>query len=383
MKRLLAPGHVSFLRVVFGLALATMARAATPAPLGDGLYAEFATARGTFVCELYYEQAPLTVTSFLGLAEGSLGPVPRKPFFNGLTFHRVVPDFVVQGGDPLGTGEGGPGYEFADEFAPRLRHDAAGILSMANEGPDTNGSQFFLTLRETNRLNYLHSVFGRTVRGLEVLPQIRQGDPMTVRILRVGSAARAFPADDAALARLIARTKKYSAAREPGPGAHFADPDGLLPAEPPRAKNFNFKLANFERATGVKIVAHLLAKSPANTDGRKLNEYAQQLAGHFGVAKVGALVLYLADRDEWKLWIGDDSAAAFMGRVGTVRDFMQHGAWHEAKQALLDAARKAGDADYAQQVKASAQDKQPPPGQQLKLQVDALLDSLIFKLEPK
>jgi cyclophilin family peptidyl-prolyl cis-trans isomerase len=383
MKRLLAPGHVSFLRVLFGLALAAMARGAAPTPLGDGLYAEFVTARGTVVCELNFEQAPLTVTSFVGLAEGSLGPAPRKPFFNGLTFHRVVPDFVVQGGDPLGTGDGGPGYEFADEFAPRLRHDAAGMLSMANEGPDTNGSQFFLTLRETNRLNYLHSVFGRTVRGLEVLPQIRQGDPMTVRILRVGSAARAFPADDAALARLMVRAKKYSAAREPGPSAHFADPDGVLPVEPPRAKNFNFKLANFERATGVKIVARLLARSPPNTDGRKLNEHAQQLAEQLGVAKVGALALYVADREEWKLWIGDDSAAAFMGRAGTVREFMQHGAWHEAKQALLDAARKTGDADYALQLKASAPDKQPPPGQRLKLQADAVLDSLIFKLEPK
>ena len=132
--------------------------------LPDGLYAEFVTPRGTVVCELFFEKTPMTVANFVGLAEGTLGPRPGQPYFNGIKFHRVVPDFVVQGGDPTGTGSGGPGYSFPDEFIPGLRHDDAGILSMANAGPDTNGSQFFLTLREVNRLNYLHSVFGRAVQ---------------------------------------------------------------------------------------------------------------------------------------------------------------------------------------------------------------------------
>src|SRR5688572_4700551 len=180
-----------------------------PGTLADGLYAEFTTSRGAFTCELYFEKVPLTVASFVGLAEGTLGPAPRKPFFDTLTFHRVVPDFVVQGGDPTGTGDGGPGYTFPDEFVAGLRHDAAGVLSMANDGPDTNGSQFFLTLRETNRLNYLHSVFGRVVRGLEVLPLIQQGDTMTIKIVRVGESAKAFRTDEAAFSALQAKAKKY------------------------------------------------------------------------------------------------------------------------------------------------------------------------------
>src|SRR5688572_25813067 len=200
--------------------------------LADGLYAEVTTPRGAFTCELHFQKTPLTVASFVGLAEGTLGPAPRKPFFDGLKFHRVVPDFVVQGGDPTGTGDGGPGYSFHDEFLPGLRHDAAGVLSMANDGPDTNGSQFFVTLRETNRLNYLHSVFGCVVKGLDVLPLIQAGDTMSVRIVRVGNSAKAFRADDAAFSSLAGKAKKFVGSAAPGPTAHFDDSEQLLPSEP-------------------------------------------------------------------------------------------------------------------------------------------------------
>jgi cyclophilin family peptidyl-prolyl cis-trans isomerase len=351
-------------------------------PLPGGLYAEIATPRGVVTCELYFQNAPLTVANFVGLAEGTLGPEPRKPFFAGLKFHRVVPGFVVQGGDPLGTGEGGPGYAFPDEFAPGLRHDGPGVLSMANDGPDTNGSQFFLTLRETNRLNYLHSVFGRAVRGRDVLPRIQLGDAMTVKIVRVGAAARAFRADDQAFATLAAEVRRYAGTPDPGAAAHFDDPDGLLPTDPPRAKYFNIKLANFERATGLKVAGRLLAKSPPDTDGRKLNTFLRELAARLGVNQAGALFLYVADRDEWKLWIGDDTAAEFMGRPGTVKDFMADGAFHVAKQGLLDAARAAGDAEFGRQQAAAAPDRPPTAKQRLKLQTDAVIDGLIGRLEP-
>lgn len=364
------------------LALVALAPLRAGEDLREGLYAEFTTPRGLVVCELFYQKAPLTVANFVGLAEGTLGPAPRKPYFEGLTFHRVVPDFVVQGGDPLGTGEGGPGYQFPDEFVPGLRHDAAGILSMANSGPDTNGSQFFLTLRETNRLNYLHSVFGRTVRGLEVLPRIKQGDAMRVRILRLGAAARAFRADDAAFNAIVATTKKYAAAPEPGPDAHFHDPGALLPAEPPRAKYFNFKLANFERATGVKVVGRILPKSPAAAEDAQPGAYMRAFAQRLGVGRRGALAVYFADEDEWRVWIGDESTSAFVGRAGTAQELTESGAIHDVKEAFLKTAIATGNADFARQQKSAPPDRPPPTGQRIKLQTDAVLDGLIMKLEP-
>jgi cyclophilin family peptidyl-prolyl cis-trans isomerase len=365
---------------------ASSERQADSSALSDGLYAEITTPHGAIVCELFYDKTPLTVASFVGLAEGTLGPAPRKPFFNGLTFHRVVPDFVVQGGDPLGTGEGGPGYTFPDEFVSGLRHDAAGMLSMANEGPDTNGSQFFITLRETNRLNYLHSVFGRVVRGLDVLPRIQQGDTMTVKIRRVGDAAKAFRADDSAFRALTAKTKKFTdlptAKLEPGPAAYFDDPDALLPTEPPRAKLFNFKLANLERATGLRIVARLQKKSPPAAEDAQPGAFMHALATRLGTAQRGALAVYFADEDDWRVWIGDELTARFVGRAGTVKELTESGAIHEVKEAFLKNARDAGDADYARQKKASP-DKPESSARRLKLQTDAILDGLIVKLEPK
>jgi cyclophilin family peptidyl-prolyl cis-trans isomerase len=131
--------------------------------------ARFKTERGEIVAELYAAQAPLTVENFVNLA--------RAGFYDGTTFHRVIPGFMAQGGDPTGTGRGGPGYQFGDEFSPELRHDGPGVLSMANAGPGTNGSQFFLTFDATPHLNDKHSVFGRVVEGLDVLRSLRERDP--------------------------------------------------------------------------------------------------------------------------------------------------------------------------------------------------------------
>jgi peptidylprolyl isomerase len=164
----------------------------------DGLYAVFNTSKGEIVIELFYKTTPLTVTNFVGLAEGVKDSNQPKGtfFYDGLKFHRVIKDFMIQGGDPEGTGRGGPGYRFPDEFDPGLRHDGPGILSMANAGPDTNGSQFFITHKETPWLDGKHSVFGKVVTGQDVVDKIEKDDALnTVRILRVGEEAERFKAD--------------------------------------------------------------------------------------------------------------------------------------------------------------------------------------------
>lgn len=162
----------------------------------EGLYAVITTGKGKITAELFYAKVPVTVANFVGLAEGTLSNSARDTgvaYYDGLTFHRVIPDFMIQGGDPSGTGAGGPGYKFADEFHPDLRHDRPGILSMANAGPGTNGSQFFITHKETSWLDNRHTVFGAVVTGQEVVDAIVQGDVMeTVEIIRIGSAAEEF-----------------------------------------------------------------------------------------------------------------------------------------------------------------------------------------------
>ncbi len=144
-----------------------------------GVYAHFDTTEGSFTLRLFDKEAPQTVANFVGLAEGTkewkdpaTGAKKKSPFYDGIIFHRVIGGFMIQGGDPLGQGTGGPGYQFADEFHPNLRHDRAGILSMANSGPNTNGSQFFITLGPTPHLDRRHSVFGTVVTGLEIVQRI-------------------------------------------------------------------------------------------------------------------------------------------------------------------------------------------------------------------
>jgi len=133
------------------------------------IFAAFDTTEGKFKIKLFPDKAPNTVANFVGLADGSK---TGKPFYNGTTFHRVIPDFMIQGGCPQGTGTGGPGYKFADEFHPSLRHNKAGYLSMANAGPNTNGSQFFVTVAATPWLDNKHSIFGEVVEGYDVVEKI-------------------------------------------------------------------------------------------------------------------------------------------------------------------------------------------------------------------
>lgn len=173
-------------RAVIGGMLALMATTLTAGNViaaGDtlppGTYAKFVTTEGTFTAKLYTEEAPKTVANFVGLADGTkewkdpkTGQAVKKPFYNGLIFHRIIAGFMLQGGCPIGQGTGGPGYQFADEFHPKARHSKAGILSMANSGPGTNGSQFFVTLGPTPHLDDKHSVFGEVVQGMDVVKKI-------------------------------------------------------------------------------------------------------------------------------------------------------------------------------------------------------------------
>jgi peptidyl-prolyl cis-trans isomerase A (cyclophilin A) len=155
-------------------------------PKLPGVYAQFVTTEGTFTIRLFDQEAPRTVENFVGLAEGTkewtdprTNKKVKQPYYDGTIFHRIIDGFMIQGGDPLGQGIGGPGYNFADEFNPKLRHDKVGIMSMANRGPNTNGGQFFITLGPTPHLDDRHSVFGEVVEGLDVVQKIgktRTGD---------------------------------------------------------------------------------------------------------------------------------------------------------------------------------------------------------------
>lgn len=164
----------------------------------DGIYARFSTPKGEITLKLEHEKTPLTVANFVGLAEGKIENKAKdagQPYYDGLSFHRVIADFMIQGGDPTGSGAGGPGYKFVDEIHPDLKHNKAGVLSMANAGPGTNGSQFFITHGATPWLDGKHTVFGSVVEGMEVVNAIKQGDKMDkVEIIRQGAEAEAWDA---------------------------------------------------------------------------------------------------------------------------------------------------------------------------------------------
>lgn len=183
----------------------------------DGLYAKFNTNKGTILVNLTFDKTPGTVGNFVALAEGNLENTAKpqgKPYYDGLKFHRVIPDFMIQGGCPSGTGTGNPGYKFDDEFHPDLKHDTPGVLSMANAGPGTNGSQFFITHVETSWLDNKHTVFGKVVEGQEVVDAIAQGDKIdTLEIIRVGDAAIKFNAIEAFRTFEGSRAKRLEAER--------------------------------------------------------------------------------------------------------------------------------------------------------------------------
>ena len=168
--------------------------------LEPGMYADIKTNKGNVLIKLEFEKVPMTVANFVALSEGKhplvKGERKGKPFYDGLTFHRVIKDFMVQGGDPEGTGSGDPGYRFEDEFDETLKHNKPGILSMANAGAGTNGSQFFITHKETPWLDSKHTVFGEVIEGMDIVNTIAQGDIIEkVTIIRKGKDAKRFKAE--------------------------------------------------------------------------------------------------------------------------------------------------------------------------------------------
>ncbi|MEN8185942.1 MAG: peptidylprolyl isomerase [Bacteroidota bacterium] len=192
--------------IVFAVIMSSTSCKTTKYPdLSDGLYADVETSKGNILLQLEYLHTPVTVASFVSLTEGTNDHVSEefkgKPFYDGLTFHRVVKDFVIQGGDPRGNGSGGPGYRFESEFPVddqgnlMFSHDGPGVLSMANSGPETNGSQFFITHKETKFLDGRHTVFGHVVIGQEVVDSVAVGDKIEkIEIIRIGKEAKDFDA---------------------------------------------------------------------------------------------------------------------------------------------------------------------------------------------
>ncbi len=184
----------------------------------NGIYAKFNTSRGAILVNLEFEKTPGTVGNFVALAEGNLENSAKPqgtPYYNGLKFHRVISDFMIQGGCPQGTGTGSPGYQFDDEFHPELKHDKPGILSMANAGPGTNGSQFFITHVETPWLDNKHTVFGQVIEGQDIVDTVQQGDSLdSVEIIRKGDAAENFNAIEAFRTFEGARAEREAAEKQ-------------------------------------------------------------------------------------------------------------------------------------------------------------------------
>ncbi len=288
--------------------------AADAAPLPDGLYTQITTESGVIVCELFYKKTPMTVANYVGLAEGKLDVTQGKPYFEGLKWFRVEANFVIQGGDHAQGGDGTRLNEpsFPDEIVPGLRHDGPGTLQMANGGPDTNGSQYCFMITDQTGLNYDHTVFGHVVRGLELLPKIKVGDTMHVKILRVGKEAEAYQVTQEMFDALVAKAIRYTGPRTIGPDAFLDDPDGIVGAAGRGSTFLQFKLANFERFTGERIMARVFAHTPADAAGDKEEAFLKALQEKLQVNEHGALVVFFQDQNKWIVRVAPASQKLFM-----------------------------------------------------------------------
>jgi cyclophilin family peptidyl-prolyl cis-trans isomerase len=279
---------------------ATTAKKPAPASATQGIFAEMETSKGKITIQLEYQKTPITVANFISLAEGTNTAVTDpnlkgKPFYNGLKFHRVIPDFMIQGGDPAGNGSGGPGYAFKDEFTD-AKFDKAGILAMANSGPKTNGSQFFITHKDTPWLTGKHTIFGYVITGQDVVNAIKQDDVINkVTIVRKGADAKKFDAtktfadymankagDDAKEAAIAAENQKKQAELEAKMKAEYMEK--FAPVIAAKAKYLNDT-----KATATETASGLRYKLLQAGSGKKPVEGSNVLISYAGYLEDGTL----------------------------------------------------------------------------------------------
>ncbi|WP_442786950.1 peptidylprolyl isomerase [Flavobacterium suncheonense] len=266
----------------------------------EGIFADIETNKGKITVKLEYKKTPITVANFVSLAEGKNTVVSEaykgKPYYDGIKFHRVIKDFMIQGGDPLGTGAGDPGYKFKDEIVPELKHSKGGILSMANAGPGTNGSQFFITHKETPWLDGRHTVFGEVTQGMDVVNKIEQGDNIEkITIIRKGKEAKNFDAskifadyyankaeDDKKMAALEEEKKKKAIEEQAAKDKEYNDKYAAV---------FQAKKAEFEKAkaTATQTASGLRYTIVKKGSGKKPAEGAQVQIGYAGYFENGKL----------------------------------------------------------------------------------------------
>ncbi|HUG12290.1 MAG TPA: peptidylprolyl isomerase [Opitutaceae bacterium] len=331
-------------RYAVGSLVAVLVTLAAPAgiateQLADGLYAVIHTPKGVITAELFPDKAPLTVASFVGLAEGTIafqGRSAGQPFYDGLVFHRVVPGFVIQGGDPLGSGEGGPGYSFADEFDPRARH-VRGALAMANSGPNTNGSQFYFAIEPVHRLNYKHTVFGVVHSGMDVVTAIAEGDSIErVEIMRVGEGAQAYHPAQESFDALLAAARVLQPRHTALPPLYSSEVDLGVPEWFPRW--IEEKLNHYHQVRGTQIFVRLgcsISELPGGLDKSLSNLLASLSLGD----PHSCLLIYFDEEKSWRVWFGDAAVPFIVGDGTDIDSESGKKNLHAAKTTVLAPAK--------------------------------------------
>ncbi|MFK8265611.1 peptidylprolyl isomerase [Capnocytophaga cynodegmi] len=292
----------------------------------NGIYAKFKTTKGEILVELTYDKTPGTVGNFVALAEGKQKNTSKslgEPYYNGLKFHRVIPDFMIQGGCPLGTGTGNPGYQFDDEFVLELKHDKPGVLSMANAGPGTNGSQFFITHVPTPWLDGKHTVFGQVIEGQNIVDSIVQGDKIEeISIVRVGEEAENWDAVKAFETFNVEKEKRITEERKKIEQALASETEGFEKTE----SGLFYKITNQgngkKAKAGDEVAVHytgmLLDKTVFDSSYRR----NQPLTFTVGVGRViegwDEGILLLREGDKARFVIPPDLAYGSQGAGGII-----------------------------------------------------------------